>query len=364
MINEFDSIAKKMQADFERSAKLSHSGLKGDARELAIVRNLLGPYLPKKYSIGSGLIADASGSTSKQQDIVIYDGFSIPILQDFDQNKVFFAEQVLSVIEVKSTLSHLEIRDIISKADSVRTLNRAVKSRDSRIFYFGFGFQSRMSLDQIRDYVQRNIHQNNREWRLSAIVVLEDNDGKTGLVTNVDRNSIRSIKVEGTQGDPVATVETKSVGETLLVFYLLLMETFRLTENRIALPNYLSYATTAGFKAIDVRIGKLGGQGLPYQKALQTLKNAQNFSDDEVIRAWYLLIKIAEDNGAGSILASGKFFTIGEERITEGPTPSEVGESIERYVRGSATVEDNSHLKFLVGKLREVAKGNTYLGIC
>jgi hypothetical protein len=147
MINEFESIAKKMEADFERSSNLPHQGLKGDARELAIVENLLKPYIPQKYTIGSGLIADASGSMSKQQDIVIYDGFNLPVLQDFHKDKVFFAEQVLAVIEAKSTLNHSEIKDIITKADSISKLQRASKAVESRIFTFGFGFDSKMSID-------------------------------------------------------------------------------------------------------------------------------------------------------------------------------------------------------------------------
>jgi len=247
MIQEFDAIAMNMQAEFERSANISHQVVKGTARELAIVERLLKPYFPQKYSIGSGLIADVTGTTSKQQDIVIYDGFSLPVLQDLYHDKIFFVEQILSAIEVKSTLTHSEITDIISKADSLRTLKRASKTRDSRIFVFGFGYNSRMTIDQIRDYVQRKIHQTGRGWGLSAIAVMSDKDGKTGLVSNTDKQSIEAIKVEAASDDPVASIETGSVGKTLFVFYLLLMEAIKLTESRIIPPNYLAYAFGQAF---------------------------------------------------------------------------------------------------------------------
>lgn len=363
MIHEFESIAKKIQADFERSSNLPHQGVKGDAREFAIVKGLLKPYVPPKYSIGSGLIADVTGTISKQQDIVIYDGFSLPVLQDFDQNKVFFAEQVLSVIEAKSTLTHSEIKDIIGKADSIRTLKRASKAKESRIFVFGFGYNSRMSIDQIRDYAQKKILQTGVGWGLSAIAVLSDKNGKTGLVSNVDRHAIGAIKVEATQDDPVASIETGSVGETLFVFYLLLMEAIRLTEARIVPPNYLAYSSTAGFGTINLSIGEPGIQGSPYQKAIEILRTAQEYSDYAVINAWHLLTKMGEDYGHGEILGRGTFFTLGKKRITEGPTPQEVWESVNRYMRDSTTTEDNTHLRFLVGILREVAKENTHLGM-
>ncbi len=66
MVHEFQSIAKKLLADFERSSNLQHQGIKGVARERALVIQLLKDHLPGKYSIGSGLTCpENSGHTVK-----------------------------------------------------------------------------------------------------------------------------------------------------------------------------------------------------------------------------------------------------------------------------------------------------------
>ena len=94
MVDEFKSIVAKLQAEFSRSRSIQHQGLKGTARERAIVTEFLRDHLPDKYSVGSGEIVDSTGQVSRQQDIVIYDGHNMPVLQNFGETKVFFAEQV------------------------------------------------------------------------------------------------------------------------------------------------------------------------------------------------------------------------------------------------------------------------------
>ena len=53
-------VARKLQADFDASQDITHPGLKGTAREKGIAQDLLGHYLPKRFSVAGGQIMDWS----------------------------------------------------------------------------------------------------------------------------------------------------------------------------------------------------------------------------------------------------------------------------------------------------------------
>lgn len=360
MVNEFRSIAKKLQADFERSEQVQHQGLKGVSREHALVDGFLTDHLPTKYSVGSGEILDSSGYVSKQQDIIVYDGYNIPVLQKLGETTVFFAEQVYTIIEVKSTLGHGEIKDVIEKGKSVHTLQRAGLADRLRIPVFGFAYRSKMSLEQIRDYSQKQADHFDGGWGISAIVVLSDANGKTGLITNVDTYYPAAIRLFSGQADPVVSIATKSEGETLLVFHLLLLEAIKLVEASSVPPSYLAYAHSGGLGTMDITLGTLGASYLAYQKPLSLLKNAHNLSDREVIQAWRAFLMFVERNG-GSPINDGEYFAI-EGQFAGGPTTREVWDAVERYAaQGEAVVGDEERVQFLVSTLRRVARENTFV---
>jgi hypothetical protein len=89
MLKEFESVAKKIEADFDSTQTLTHPGVKGQVREKVIVHNFLQQYLLRRYSTGSGLVTDSTVQVSQQQDLVIYDGFTSPVLQDYEDNHLF-----------------------------------------------------------------------------------------------------------------------------------------------------------------------------------------------------------------------------------------------------------------------------------
>lgn len=362
MVHEFQSIAKKLLADFERSSNLQHQGIKGVARERALVIQLLKDHLPGKYSIGSGLILDSSGTASKQQDIVIYDGFSMPVLQNFEESKVFFAEQVYATIEVKSNLGREEVKDVVEKAGSIKQL-RWGSTTEPSIFVFGFAFRSSLTFEQIRDFVQKRVNKSDKGWGIGAIAVLDDKDGRTGLITNVDPYLLGSIKVKSVRQDPIASIITKNKGDTLLVFYLLLMEALRLASSLITPPNYLSYANSAGLGTIDVFVGKPGTELMANQKALEVLRQAHQLTDDEVIRAWHFLIRHAEIASNEIIIHPNAVFILGGLVLTDVPRPIEIMEATERYLAGNATGMDINKLAYLVDILRKVSSENIFIEI-
>jgi hypothetical protein len=78
--------------------------------------------LPKRFSIGTGVVFSADGQVSAQTDIVIYDNFyNSPLLSDFGPN-LFPVETVFATIEVKSVLDKQELRKSIDAIIRMRSI--------------------------------------------------------------------------------------------------------------------------------------------------------------------------------------------------------------------------------------------------
>ena len=89
-----------------------------------MLENFLEPYLPARYSVGSGVIMDVEEDSSKQQDLVVYDEFYSPVLMSMGSENLFFPESIYSVLEVKSTLRSKDIEDMVAKSASVWNLTK------------------------------------------------------------------------------------------------------------------------------------------------------------------------------------------------------------------------------------------------
>jgi hypothetical protein len=101
-------------------------GLIGSAKEHP-ARRQLERLLPYSAAIGSGIVIDSFGKTSKQQDIIIYDRQCCPVFSINDTPEATFypCEGVIAVGEVKSTMNTKEVLDSIAKIQSVKKLRRA-----------------------------------------------------------------------------------------------------------------------------------------------------------------------------------------------------------------------------------------------
>ncbi len=129
---QFILIEEQMIKDFERSASIKHPGDKGNSRE-NFIRNFLttSGYLPKKYAVseGSSHIISATGHTSDQTDLLIYDALNTPKLLSLDNIQFFPVETVYGVIEVKSNLNSKEtVFDALNKIKSFKGLKRSKTS--------------------------------------------------------------------------------------------------------------------------------------------------------------------------------------------------------------------------------------------
>lgn len=86
---------------------ISHRGLKGAIREI-LIRDLLRPLMPTDIGVGTGEIISATGKTSSQTDIVIFDRRILP--------PILF-EQAVGIFPIESVLLTMEVKSILKKED-------------------------------------------------------------------------------------------------------------------------------------------------------------------------------------------------------------------------------------------------------
>jgi len=120
----FNAIANQMLSDFQFvHTQLKHMGERGSEREKGL-QEFLKNYLPSRYAIATGEIVDTNGNTSRQCDLIIYDHLNCPLLLAGKDIRVFPAESVCAVIEVKSVLTYDELRDAVEKISCLKELER------------------------------------------------------------------------------------------------------------------------------------------------------------------------------------------------------------------------------------------------
>ena len=128
----YTSLGNELILAFAQGALATTPVNIGRSREKA-VRIRLRQLLPSGIGIGSGLVVDTQGNTSKQIDIILYEDNICPslVLNDDDETSYFPCEGVIAVGEVKSTIGTREADDINEKIASVRKLDRWCRPQDS-----------------------------------------------------------------------------------------------------------------------------------------------------------------------------------------------------------------------------------------
>lgn len=109
------------QSKRELATLMPHLGERGRIAE-EIIRGVLHRTLPKRFSIGTGVLISAAGETSFQTDIVIFDNFhNSPLLSEFGVG-VYPVEIVYATIEVKSRLTKNELKKSLAAIRKIRRL--------------------------------------------------------------------------------------------------------------------------------------------------------------------------------------------------------------------------------------------------
>jgi len=141
-----DEIVRVVSAECSLAGwETTHGGITGNARE-AVIRQVLGRFVPSGYEIGSGQVVDCNGNTSRQVDIVI-SRRDVPAFVRFDGSKLFTVEGVIATMEVKSSLNSKTLTEALDNCHSVGDLcpamgypeaRKAAHRRGLRAFQDGF----------------------------------------------------------------------------------------------------------------------------------------------------------------------------------------------------------------------------------
>ncbi|CAN7357284.1 hypothetical protein LJR258_002101 [Rhizobium sp. LjRoot258] len=122
------SLMANLHRDVERRLSaareaLQHPGTKGDASE-KIWRELLGTYLPKRYSVAKAHVCDSRNGFSQQLDVVVYDRQYSPLIFEIEGEIFIPAESVYAVFEAKQSINAAMVNYAHEKVASVRKLWR------------------------------------------------------------------------------------------------------------------------------------------------------------------------------------------------------------------------------------------------
>ncbi|MCM3619760.1 hypothetical protein M3936_19500 [Sutcliffiella horikoshii] len=241
------AAAKKMQIDFEEvTTHINHKGERGSSRE-EILLTYLRKYIPTKYEMNNGVIIDATGEQSRQQDIIIYDSFNSPVLLNMESTRMVPIESVFSVVEVKSSLNKTEISKCVSNISSVRSLvKNGLDTRNSPTAGFVFAFTSSTSLETLLDNLVEENKQVEKHKQISAVCVLDK-----GLIVNISKKGLENILLLPNDDSTPAIVKN-TAENNLMLFYLLLMQ--YLNQSIVSIPNLLKYANAGELLNVEYSI--------------------------------------------------------------------------------------------------------------
>ena len=142
--------------------RYAHAGNKGGSSE-QVFREFLSRYLPAYNRVGHGEVFNIDGLRSRQTDIVITNEYHVGLKSDWAEPQTFTIESVECAGEVKSVIQDVNtLRDIFDKAKVFKSMiiepdqGMQFRAQDEDIPrfvwrkpYFGFAFESRLSIDRV-----------------------------------------------------------------------------------------------------------------------------------------------------------------------------------------------------------------------
>lgn len=93
----------KLEAEYNMSKIVNHSASKGALREF-LLKEIIRPFLPKRYGLCDGECFDSHDGVSKQLDVIVYDDLFSYAVPMGDYYMMPF-ESAYGEIEVKSMLN-------------------------------------------------------------------------------------------------------------------------------------------------------------------------------------------------------------------------------------------------------------------
>ncbi len=232
----FNAIGSQMLVDFEHfNNQIKHLGERGVEREVGLA-GFLQSYLPGQYAISSGEIVDVSGATSQQCDLIVFDSSNCPLLLAGKHYRIFPAEPVYAVVEVKSKLTISELGDAVEKIKTVKSLHRENGWIAGVLFAYKSSWKTNQ-LHQIATHLQGMNAGIPWEKTIDIVCVLD-----AGLIEIYPHGSATEEQVMWVYHDLDVPV--------LLWFFVRLLDLLK--EKKAISPDYQSYI----FKGVGGPIGR------------------------------------------------------------------------------------------------------------
>lgn len=131
--NFVSTFVEDSKSIFYNNKKLIHPGEYGKYRENS-TKDLL--QVLTKYKVSDGFIITSNEKVSTQCDIVIYDNLDFPVLEN-NLAQFFSIESVISIGEVKSTLTKAKFKSALRKLAENKKLGENIKGKPRAKKIFG-----------------------------------------------------------------------------------------------------------------------------------------------------------------------------------------------------------------------------------
>ncbi|MGG4206484.1 DUF6602 domain-containing protein [Paenibacillus jamilae] len=306
IIDSLKAAAKKMMIDFnEVTSKIDHKGERGNSREELLISYLKG-YFPSKYQISKGSIIDVSGTQSKQQDFIIYDAFSSPILMNMESTKIIPIESVYATIEIKSSLNKTTLLESVNNVKSVRSLpQNSITPFITPTAGFIFAFTSDTSLETLMGNLYDFNSKIDPKEQVSAVCVLDK-----GLIVNIGKFGLNNLHLLPSDKTSLAIIENPTE-HNLLQFYLIVMQF--LNSAIVSPPNLLKYLEAEGLSQVNYSIP---GKYLPNDSTYEFAGRQIDISNAQLILKDYERLNFLLSGEANAIEVM-EYFNDNLERIIE-----------------------------------------------
>jgi hypothetical protein len=147
---------KSLINQIEESKYVDHSSSKGTLREKYLIQ-FLENLFPKDFSVSGGFICDVTGKISLQQDLILTDRSKTPLIFLTDDISLIPIEVAISSIEVKSSISTSDFKQIKSQILSIKNLQPITEQEWSGVHgvrHFIFAYESQISEEIIKNWFQ------------------------------------------------------------------------------------------------------------------------------------------------------------------------------------------------------------------
>jgi hypothetical protein len=114
-------LSKGLANSLQESGVISHALTKGEVRE-SEVHDAFRPHIPRSFSLSSGLVTNAAGEQSLQQDLIISNDQIAPPFITAGGIGVHPIETIHGVVEIKSDGTPANVRNGVAKGASVAEL--------------------------------------------------------------------------------------------------------------------------------------------------------------------------------------------------------------------------------------------------